>query len=119
MSKKGISTIVATVLIVLITVAAVTILWAAMSPLVGDNLAQSTNCLNVQNSVKVDTDRTYTHFNTTNEESVSVRVERGANSGDLVGLVISVESDGSTIGSWTFDSSAKFPSENGALVYLH
>ena len=38
-NKKGISAIVATVLIILITVAAVTIIWAAIIPMINDNIS--------------------------------------------------------------------------------
>jgi len=46
-NKKGISAIVATVLIILITVAAVTIIWAAIIPMVSDNLDKGKACLDV------------------------------------------------------------------------
>lgn len=43
--KKGISAIVATVLIILITVAASTILWVSVNSFVGDKLDEGTVCL--------------------------------------------------------------------------
>jgi hypothetical protein len=123
MNNKGISTIVATVLIVLITVAAVTILWAAISPLVGSNLEQSTACLNVQSAVKIDPDARYTFAEYDAPGGLSVRVERAANSGDLAGFEIFVEDSGSTL--VTFDESEETGAtqfsglnENGALVFI-
>ena len=44
-NKKGISAVVATVLIILITVAAVTIIWAAIIPMINGQLDSSTTCL--------------------------------------------------------------------------
>ncbi|MFH1451833.1 MAG: hypothetical protein ABIF88_01525 [archaeon] len=44
-NKKGISAIVATVLIILITVAAVTIIWAAIIPMVSNQLDEGNACL--------------------------------------------------------------------------
>ena len=44
-NKKGISAIVATVLIILITVAAVTIIWAAIIPMITENIGGATECV--------------------------------------------------------------------------
>jgi len=112
-NKKGISTIVATVLIVLITVAAVTILWSAISPLIDRNLSEGTACFDVQNKLKIDTNKQYTCYNGT---GVYYRVERAANSGSLEGFDVIVEADGETnrIISVT-DMTAL--TENGAKTY--
>ena len=42
-SKKGVDAIVATVLIIMITVAAAAIIWAFIVPMVKDSLVQSTS----------------------------------------------------------------------------
>jgi len=52
--KRGISAIVATVLIILITVAAVTIIWAAIIPMVSDPLDSAELCRKAATSVQID-----------------------------------------------------------------
>lgn len=51
--KKGISAVVATVLIILITVAAVTIIWAAVIPMIKNNLTGSDECMKAQSEVSI------------------------------------------------------------------
>jgi flagellin-like protein len=55
-NKKGISAIVATVLIILITVAAVTIIWAAIIPMIQNTIEGSQECFDASASVSVSTD---------------------------------------------------------------
>ena len=55
-NKKGISAIVATVLIILITVAAVTIIWAAIIPMITENLAGSSECFAASAALSVVSD---------------------------------------------------------------
>jgi len=117
MMKRGISTIVATVLIVLITVAAVTILWAALSPLINQNLESGTKCFNVQDSIKIDADKRYTCYNDT---GLYVRVERAANSDELAGFQVSVTAGGNTLpgdGLRVLNTDANFPTANGATKF--
>jgi uncharacterized protein YpmB len=95
MNKKGISTVVATVLIVLITVAAVTILWASISPLINRDMSQETACLDVEGKYSVDTNIQYSNWKASTNE-INVRVKNnGDESADSVRLIVSV--DGETI----------------------
>ena len=55
-NKKGISAIVATVLIILITVAAVTIIWAAIIPMIQDQIGGSQECLAATSALSISTD---------------------------------------------------------------
>jgi len=120
MNKRGISTIVATVLIVLITVAAVTILWAAISPLL--NIEADTGCFNVQDAAKIDADRRYTCINNTVDgtanHTIYVRIERGANSDDLAGLEFFIESSGNTVGRNSTTSLTSLPENGGAIFSI-
>ena len=52
-NKKGISAIVATVLIILITVAAVTIIWAAIIPMVSNQLDKGSACLDAVSDLTI------------------------------------------------------------------
>lgn len=71
MNKRGISAIVATVLIILITVASVTILWAAIIPMIQDNLDFSS----LKGRVSVVTSGGYTYYDE-NMGIASVQVKR-------------------------------------------
>ena len=64
-SKKGISAIVATVLIILITVAAVTIIWAAIIPMINSQLDKGSVCLDAVSQVSL-VDAGYTCKNANN-----------------------------------------------------
>jgi hypothetical protein len=139
-NKKGISTIVATVLIVLITVAAVTILWAAISPML--DIEDTTACIGIQNKLTIDKSPTYTNLDVhgtcvpaggTTESTcadaftqtlgaaaatdVKIRVERAANTGDLKEIKIILDEDGATISTAVIkDGDADFPTEGGSKV---
>ena len=79
--KKGISTIIATVLIVLITVASVTILWLGVYPIIGK--VMFTEDINLR--LTIDKDATYTVFDKDNG-LLSVRVQRGSDDANIVAL---------------------------------
>ena len=80
MNKKAISPVVATILMVLITIAAVTIIWAAIIPMVRDKITTGTACLDVSTDLIIDKD--YTCIKSDN--NISVKVGRGTNEYDLV-----------------------------------
>jgi len=116
-NKSGISTIIATVLIVLITVAAVTILWSAVSPLIDQGA--DLGCFKLSDALKVDSNIGFTNYNNTAGE-ISIRLERGANTGDLQGFSIFVDNNGGSEGvvlNDTYGSAGGYPTENGAKVY--
>ena len=73
-NKKGISAVVATVLIILITVAAVTIIWAAIIPMIKEQTVGGTTCLDAVSQVSIETAGGFTCFDDTNDE-VEVQVE--------------------------------------------
>jgi flagellin-like protein len=85
--KRGISALVATVLLILITVAAVGIIWVAVRPMVSVNLQSSQACSDAAMSLKVDSTSGYTFFNTASNET-NVMVSRGADTLNLAGLQI-------------------------------
>jgi len=61
-NKKGISAIVATVLIILITVAAVTIIWAAIIPMIQDQIGGSTECFDASAALVVKADNSCVNY---------------------------------------------------------
>jgi len=110
-NKSGISTIIATVLIVLITVAAVTILWSAVSPLIDQGA--DIGCFKASDALTIDNDVRYTNF-TVGE--LNLRIERGADSGELVGFDVLLDVGGNTVSNVSLED-LDTPRENGALRY--
>lgn len=89
-NKKGISAVVATVLIILITVAAVTIIWAAIIPMVKDNLDRGTICLNAMQQLNI-MNKGYTCYDSTvTPNVVRVQVAHGPRNISLVGIQVLV-----------------------------
>jgi flagellin-like protein len=94
--KKGISAIVATVLIILITVAAVTIIWAAIIPMISNQLESGTTCLDAVSQVQI-LDQGYTCRNdTTGADRVSLQIKHGAKSFELADIQVLLSSGGTT-----------------------
>jgi len=89
--KRGISAIVATVLIILITVAAVTIVWAAIIPMIKTNLEMGTICLDAD--VLIDDTSGYTCYDS-NKSIVAVQVKKGSNDVDVSDIDIVLTSGG-------------------------
>jgi flagellin-like protein len=77
-SKRGVSAVVATVLIIMITVAAVGIIWAAIIPMVRNSLDKGTACFDAQSDVSLITDGGYTCFNKS-AGNISLQVKKGPN----------------------------------------
>jgi len=92
-NKKGISAIVATVLIILITVAAVTIIWAAIIPMISNQLESGTICLDAVANVQL-LDAGYTCVN--QGDNVSIQIKHGAKSFVLADIQVLVSAGGST-----------------------
>jgi len=92
--KKGISAIVATVLVILITVAAVTIVWVAVMPMITDTLAGGTACFAVDTAFTLE-NKGYTCI--TDEDTISVQLSMGSENIILEGVQILVSMNGSTL----------------------
>ncbi|MDH3325002.1 MAG: hypothetical protein OEL89_05165 [Candidatus Peregrinibacteria bacterium] len=122
--KKGISAIVATVLIILITVAAVTIIWAAIIPMVNTQLDKGSICLDAVSQVSL-VDAGYT---CKNQGNISIQIKHGAKDFNLADVQVLVSSGGSTFSYYLTDSvttivpadmdSTKLPSANEERVYV-
>ncbi len=93
-NKRGISAIVATVLIILITVAAVTIIWAAIIPLVSNQLEKGSACLDATSQLSI-IDQGFSCYNATH---ANVQVKLGAGDVTLAGIqVIATNNAGNSI----------------------
>ena len=89
--RKGMSTVLATVIIVGITVAIGALVWGVISNLVGENLQEGQACFGVFDQVKLNND--YTCYNqTANQLQFSLTVEDI----DINGILVSVSSAGAS-----------------------
>jgi len=125
-NKRGISAVVATVLIILITVAAVTIIWAAIIPLIQGQLDTTTSCLNAQTEITLESDftcinRSSTHVTgiPTDKNFTNVQIKAGASSVSLYGVQVILYSGGDSKSILISNGSTKknMPSPNSAIVY--
>ena len=145
-NKKGISAIVATVLIILITVAAVTIIWAAIIPMIQNTIEGSQECFDASAALSVITDYSCVDHGVCDNVSVicqasedvcittgtgecngvwdddagsvSVQVHRGTGSFVLTGVEIIYGAEGNTQSEiFTADSTEGVPDPNGDKVY--
>jgi flagellin-like protein len=97
-NKKGISAIVATVLIILITVAAVTIIWAAIIPMISNQLESGTICLDAVSQVQLPDDgySCKKYDATTGNYTINLQVSHGSKSFQLSGLQVLVSEQGAS-----------------------
>lgn len=120
-NKKGISAVVATVLIILITVAAVTIIWAAIIPMINNQLTKGTVCLDAVSQVSLsDVGYTCKHASGAN---VSIQVSRNAKAFDLADIQVVITAAGNSY-SYNLATSPEvvvnpgFPNANEEKVYV-
>lgn len=91
-NKKGISAVVATVLIILITVAAITIVWAAIIPMINNQLDQGTLCLDAVSQLSI-MDAGYTCVDST-AKTLSLQIKKGATNFELADIQVLISSGG-------------------------
>jgi hypothetical protein len=114
MNKRGISAVVATVLIILITVAAITIIWTAIIPMINNNLKSSNQCMLAQGDLRIGPNG-YTCINGSN---ITVEIARQAADYDLAGIQVIIYKGGTST-SYTINDTASdpLPGKNLAKVY--
>ncbi len=93
MEKRGVSAVVATILIILLTVAAITIIWAAVIPMIQNSIGGSTACMNAD--ISIDTSSGYTCFDS-DDNVVGVQIKQGSKDVEIVGVDFQVNIDGDT-----------------------
>ena len=91
--KRGISAIMATVLIILITVAAVAIVWAAIIPMIKNNLEMSTACLDAD--VLIDVSSGYTCYDD-EKKILAVQIKKGASEVNIPEIELLLTSAGTS-----------------------
>lgn len=103
-NKRGISAIVATVLIILITVAAVTLIWAAIIPMINEDL----ETIDIDTQFNVVSSGGYTAHDPSND-MISVQIKRGPDERTINEVdIIVMYNDGNTI---TYRKPAPGPNE--------
>ncbi|MFH1238298.1 MAG: hypothetical protein ABIH79_02070 [archaeon] len=118
-NKKGISAVVATVLIILITVAAITIVWAAIIPMINNQLDQGTLCLDAVSQLSL-MDAGYTCVDSTAGE-LSLQIKKGARSFELADIQVLISSEGNVESVNLLDSGYtldELPGSNEEKVYI-
>ena len=113
-NKRGISAVVATVLIILITVAAVTIIWAAIIPMINNQLNRGTVCLDAMTALSIQ-NKGYTCFDNASNQ-VRVQVSYGSKDVGLVGIQVLVSDSLGNTNSTLEKNALNLPGNNGEKV---
>lgn len=116
-NKKGVSAVIATVLLILITIAAVTIIWAAIIPMIKGLIESGTTCLDVMKEVELG-ERTCQ----VDSDSIRVQIVRGSKEFDWADVQVRIEdSEGNTISSYLVEdedeSLEDLPGRNEARTF--
>ncbi len=113
-NKKAVSTLIATVLIIGITIAAFGIVYSFIMPVIREGIESSKKCSEMQ--LSVDTSKGFTYYDATSNNDVSIMVSRGPKSGALSSVQIKVTD--STGNSETFKTDTPtVPGPNEDVTY--
>lgn len=123
-TKKGISAVVATVLMILITVAAVTIIWAAIIPMINNQLDKGKACFDAISQVSLP-DQGYSCVSS-DGKNVTIQIKRGSLDIELVDAQVIFSSEGNSYSFALSDptttivpsGSITFPNINEERVYV-
>ena len=110
MKKRGISTIVASVLVVLITVAAATLLWTMIIPMISKSAFIEDPNLRFE----IDTKTSYTVYDNENG-FLNIRIKRGADTSEVTALKFIIGVEGSSISRRISNEEVVLP--NTAKIY--
>lgn len=89
MKTKAISAIIASLLLILLSVAAVAILWSFINPMIRGNLETGKSCFELREYFTV-SDSEYTYYNST---KTSIMIERSSEEYNVSGFIASLEHD--------------------------
>jgi flagellin-like protein len=96
--KKGVSEVVSVVLIIMITVAAIAVLWMVVIPMIKDNTTKGAVCFKANDALTI-VDDAFTCFalNASGNNSVSVKTSKGSSEANVsYAQIIVYYSDGSS-----------------------
>jgi len=127
-NKKGLSTVIATVLIIMLTLVAVTILWASIKTFLNRNT--DTSCFDIESANVIVLNGYYTCYNSTHDE-VQFSIDR--KDVEIDSLIVVISMDGSSRSftltnsdttntnlrpySGDFGQAVKLPGKNEGLTY--
>lgn len=92
-NKRGVSTLIATVLIVLIVVAAIGIIWGAIMPLITQSSETGKMCSEI--TLTINTEAGYTCYDSAKQKA-SIMLSRGTEETELEGAQVNILSEGKT-----------------------
>ena len=98
-------------MVILITVAAVTIVWAAIIPMVNDQLGRGTICLDAVSQISLANEG----YTCKNAENISLQIKRGAKTFDLASVQILISDKGSTT---PYSITSDLPGANEEKVFI-
>jgi flagellin-like protein len=127
MNNKGISGVVATVIMIALVLAAVAIVWGVVTNLISTQLEESGSCFNIFGKLTLNS--AYTCYNTSNNEFL---FSIGIGDIDIEKVVVSISAQGTTksytltgteadIGLLSYpgrNNLVKIPDKNGGLTYI-
>lgn len=90
-NKKAVSALIATVLIIGITIAAFGIVYSFIMPVIREGIESSKKCSEMQ--LSIDTSKGFTYYDSTSNNDVSIMVSRGPKSGALSSVQLKVTDD--------------------------
>jgi flagellin-like protein len=108
--KKGVSAVIATVLLILITVAAVTIIWAFVIPMINDSLSGVNELVNIQIIQEG-----YTAWDPVNYLA-EVQVQRGTDEAEIAGFDLIFSFGGNAVKHFV---DGDLPNNNKKVVYIN
>ncbi len=111
MKKRGLSTVIATILMIALVLVTTIIVWTAVENMIRKKTEGAQSCFDIGASQKITINEDYTCYNSTDDfVQVSVSVEDV----DIDGLIISISSEGNSMG-FTLRNNPEIIN-NGALV---
>ena len=115
MNRKAISELVSTVLLVLITIAAVGIIWGAIMPIIRSNLETSQKCAGAE--LRVNTESGYTYLSSfPTVTNITVQISRGASTVALNGIQLKfTDSKGDS----KTETNSTYPEANADKIYVY
>ncbi len=91
MRKKGVSPVIATILLILIAVSAVAIVFQVIIPMVKENLEEGKSCFELRDYIEVESSNQYSCYN--NDET-RLMISRGVKDYSIEGIAVSLFLEG-------------------------
>lgn len=95
-NKKGLSAVIAAVILILLVMVVTGIVWTAITGLVRDETERTQTCFQVGLSDNVRINEEFTCYNTTNSTNKKVRFSIGIGDVEIESLLVSISADGSS-----------------------